>query len=431
MGNNYLKYESGDGKAILNSIDLKVPNNYLHNVVNYPNPFSNDIECIVLPVLCDDTKNLKEPSWFLKNRMRWDYHIGYNSFNLFVLNTRTERQYFEKERPLANLIKSIHPQGQFDTEKLAVFVSAVPVFANIPLETRQEQCRKGKSDLLTGFICRHEDIIGMFEKDQESWSFSGRGFGNLLYFISMFKKVLILSGDVHHAFTSYVKLWRKTGIDSYHLTKIVQSTSSALKNSTDKTHYPAINKYGLRPDANKLYKRIKVLGRTKPGEKPQMFSNPRFQDPQEYDPAITRIRLESVTPDPLLQYTVKFARSAGYGVSKNLALAILKTEQAGKFTDNNGVVYPVPGIVAGKDNISLISFTNNSILNTIWLANGTPEKPDEEQFGPDGRKTREGEAGKLLFLYVNHLIDFSVKPDLSELPVKEFDKLKGRVPAFG
>lgn len=427
-GNNFSKYISGNGKSILNSLDLKISNNYIKNISIYPNPFANDIECIVLPVLCDDTKNSSEPSWFLKNNMRWDYHIAYNSFNLFVLNTRTERQYFEKEKPLANLIKSIHPQGQFDIEKLAVFVSAVPIFSNIPLEIRQDQCREGKSDLLTGFICRHEDIIGMFEKDQESWSFSGRGFGNLLYFLSLFKKVLILSGDVHHAFTSYVNLWRKIGSEPYHLTKIVQSTSSALKNSTDKTHYPAINKYGLGPDANKLYKRIKILGRTKPGQNFEKFSNPRFEDPQEYNPAVTRIRLESVTPDPRLQYTVKFIRSAGYGVSKNLALSILKTSQAKKFTDNNGRIYPVPGTVVGKDNISLISFTQNSILNSIWLANGTTEKPDEGRKGMEGK---EGESARLLFPYINHLVDLSVKPNLSELPIKEVDKLKGQAPAFG
>lgn len=413
-GNNHQRYSSGTGAKILDHINLRNRNSYLSNVHLRPNPYAPDLESIVLPVLVDDRKNPKDPSSYLVNKVRWDYQIDYKSFTLFVLNTRTERQYFEKEKPLANLIRNIRPEGQYNSEKFAVIVSAVPIFANVPLEIRQEQLQKGTTDVLTGVLSRKTDNIGMFEKDQESWSFSGRGFGKLLHFLSGFKKVLILSGDVHHSFTAQVKLWRRSGADRYQLTKIIQSVSSALKNSTPGTHYPAINKYGLEPNANTTYKRIKVVGVKKPGEKFVEFDNPRFQDPQEYNPDRTRIKYESVKVDPTLQYSVNFIRSAGYGIAAPLATNIQQSSQAKNFKAP-GSISPVPGTAVGKDNLALLSFSPDSIVVNIWLANGPREKPDDR------------EANHLLFPYIKHPTNLSPTFSISELPVKEFDKIRERM----
>lgn len=412
-GNNHQRYTSGYGAKILDHLNLRNRNNYLGNVHQRSNPHAPELESIVLPVLIDDRKNSKDPSWYLLNKVRWDYRIDYNSFSLFVLNTRTERQYFEKEKPLANLIRNIRPEGQFSSEKLAVIVSPVPVFGNVPFETGQESMQKGTTDVITAIAFRATDNVGMFEKDQEAWSFSGRGFGKLLHFLSLFKKVLILSGDVHHSFTAQVKLWRQSGADKYQLTKIVQSTSSALKNSTEKTHYPAINKLGLEPSANTTYKRIKVMGVKKPGQQFVLFDNPRFKDPQDYNYDRTRIKYESVRVDPTLQYSVTFIRSAGYGIATPLASNILRSSQSTKFKDR-GNVSPVPGTAVGKDNLALISFSPDSIVANIWLANGAREKPDDR------------EADRLLFPYVKHPASLSPTFSMAELPVKEFDKIRAR-----
>ena len=414
-GNNPPKYASGDGARILGHLTLTNRNNYLSNVHQSANPYASALESIVLPLVKDDRKNPKEPSSYLVNRIRWDYRIDYNSFNLFVLNTRTERQYFEKEKPLGNLVRLINTSGQFNPEKLAVVVSAAPVFGNIPMETKQDQVREGKTDLVTGGAARYADLIGMFEKDQEAWSFSGRGFGKLLNFLSAFRRVLILSGDVHYAFTADVKLWRKTGPDKYQLTRIVQSTSSALKNSTSKTHYPANGNYGLEPNASTTYKRIKVVGRTKPGQRFEEFNNPRFDDPQDYNPDRTRVRLDSVKVDPSLQFSVKFVRSAGYSVAGPLATGIHGSAQAQTFTDRPTIISPVSQTVVGKDNLVSISFSPSSIVTSIWLANGIKEDSDPK------------EAERLLYPYVKHSVDLSSRPDLSELPVKEFDKIRERM----
>lgn len=412
-GNNPTKYASGDGARILDHLNLRNPSNYLTNVHVRTNRYANALESIVLPMVKDDRKNPKEPSSYLVNRFRWDYRIDYNSFNLFVLNTRTERQYFEKEKQLGNLVRLINP-GQFNPEKLAVVVSAAPVFGNIPMETKQDQVREGKTDVVTGAASRYADLIGTFEKDQEAWSFSGRGFGKLLHFLSGFRRVLILSGDVHYSFTADVKLWRKTG-SQYQLTRIVQSTSSALKNSTSKTHYPANGDYGLEPNANTTYKRIKVIGRTKPAQRIEEFNNPRFDDPQDYNPDRTRVKLETVKVDPTLQYSVKFVRSTGYSVPGPLATAINGSAQKQTFTDRPRIISPVSQTVVGKDNLVSIAFSPSSIVTNIWFANGIKADSDPK------------EADRLLYPYVKHSVDLSSKTDLSELPVKEFDKIRERM----
>jgi hypothetical protein len=414
-GNNPPKYALGDGARILDHLNLSNRNNYLSSVHLRANPYASALESTVLPLVKDDRKNPKEPSSYLVNRIRWDYRIDYNSFNLFVLNTRTERQYFDKEKPLGNLVRLINTSGQFNPEKLAVVVSAAPVFGNIPMETKQDQVREGKTDLVTGAAARYADLIGMFEKDQEAWSFSGRGFGKLLNFLSGFRRVLILSGDVHYAFTADVKLWRKTGPDKYQLTRIVQSTSSALKNSTSKTHYPANGNYGLEPNASSTYKRIKVVGRTKPGQRFEEFNNPRFDDPQDYNPDRTRVRLDSVKVDPSLQFSVKFVRSAGYSVAGPLATGIQGSAQAQTFTDRPTIISPVSQTVVGKDNLVSISFAPSSIVTSIWLANGIKEDSDPK------------EADRLLYPYVKHSVDLSSGTGLSDLPVREFDKIRERM----
>jgi hypothetical protein len=171
----------------------------------------------------------------------------------------------------------------------------------------------------------------------------------------------------------------------------------------------------LEPNASTTYKRIKVVGRTKPGQRFEEFNNPRFDDPQDYNPDRTRVRLDSVKIDPSLQFSVKFVRSAGYSVAGPLATGIQGSAQAQTFTDRPTIISPVSQTVVGKDNLVSISFSPSSIVTSIWLANGIKEDSDPK------------EADRLLYPYVKHSVDLSSGTDLSDLPVKEFDKIRERM----
>jgi hypothetical protein len=402
-GNDYTKYNSGAGLEILKALEL-------NNSDNYPNRCTEFLSDTLLPVLSNDTIAKKKFSC-LKNKFKWDYRIDYNSFILLALNTRTERCYYDKEHPIGGLSRSGNlTNGSFDGNKLLVLVSAAPVFGNIPMEIRQEQVRAGTTDLVTMIASRVENLIGMYEKDQEAWAFSGEGFRQLLLMISLFDKVLILSGDVHYAFTAYIRLWKKIE-DKYRLTQIVQSTSSALKNSSDQTHYPAIDKYGLRPSVDHLYKRVQVLSFTRPGQNEEMRDNPTFQDPQEYNPQRTRIKIKNVKINPSLQYSVQFIKSTEQDHFAPLFQSIRRTEQIKYFPDHD-MDSSTSHIVCGKDNISMVSFTKNSITNSIWFANGTEK-------GSDSR-----ESQKMVFPFIKHIVKFNSQFTAADLPSSEFKKIR-------
>ena len=405
-GNDYTKYLSGNGLSILKALEL-------NNTENYPNRLTGQVSNIFLPKLFTDTKN---KSTYLQGPFKWDYRIDYNSFILLVMNTRTEREYFDKEYPIANLVRNVDLHGSVNSDKLLVLVSATPVFGNLPLEKWQEQFRKGTADVVTYFASRiFSDNIGAYERDQEAWAFSGEGFTKLLTRLGLFKKVLILSGDVHYAFTSYIRLWKQTGTP-HRLTEIVQSTSSALKNSTEQTHFPARDKYGLRPKTDNVYKRLRVLAIKKPGSNYEERDNATYQNPNEYNPQVTRIPLAGVRIDPRFQYTVKFIQSPPPNSGDPLFQKIKTSEQSKSFT-NPTKNSSIPLVVVGKDNISLLSFSPRSITNSIWFASGNYEKPDDN------------ESHRLLFPYVKHKIEFNSNFKEEELPAETIKRIFSTIPS--
>jgi hypothetical protein len=185
-GNNYEKYSKGYGLIILKALNrrtnlMKMRNlkdTYLKNIDALPNKFAENLESILLPKLKTD-----KDSTYLSNNFSWHLKIDYAAFQLILLNSRTERQFFDSEKPLGNLIKNIGTQvGQRSSNKFLIIVSAAPIFGNIPMENGQEKLREGDIDKLTGIASRVEGLTGMYPKDQEAWSFSNKGFSELVNF---------------------------------------------------------------------------------------------------------------------------------------------------------------------------------------------------------------------------------------------------------
>jgi hypothetical protein len=400
-GNDPAKYASGNGLQLLRALQQ-------NNANNYPNAAINRVADIILPKLYRDQKN---KSYYLQSNFKWDYRIEYKSFTLLTLDTRTEREYYDKEAPMGNLVRNIRTHGGINSDKLLVLVSAAPVFGNLTMEKWQDQFRDGKEDVSTYLLSRiFSNNVGMFERDQEAWSFSGEGYKRLLNVISLAKRVLVLSGDVHYAYTCYVRLWRQFA-GNMQLTEIVQSTSSSLKNSTDKTHYPATDKLWLAPSTYGAYNRVRVLASRQKGEKYKDRNFTTFQDPARYNPLITRIPYDGVRMDPdRMQFTIRFIKTSGYSMMDPLFQKVSASEQgvAGKSYPNTAGLQPT---VVGKDNISLLSFTPGSITNSIWFANGDYYKPHAT------------EAYRTLFPFVKHTVNFNPKFVNGELPEEVIKKI--------
>ncbi|MEI7995561.1 MAG: hypothetical protein WCH01_11735 [Methylococcaceae bacterium] len=265
-GNDYLKYSSHQNLDLLKSLNEI-------STGGYPNQSINSIEKSIIPTLVRGKDRA-----YLKSDFKWNYLIEYNGFNIVCLDTRTKRVFLDSEKPLGNLILNVRSQfgvKNLDPNKLLVLVSAAPVFGNVPLEIGQEKLRKGEFNSLTGLIGGQiAGEKGMYPRDQEAWIFSTSGFESLLNVLTDFKKVLILSGDVHHSLTASVRLYKKDNT-GYKLTEIVQITSSGLKRTTESYHFPSTNKfpYRLRPRTDSPYRFIRVSGMSLSKNFPMLIEN--------------------------------------------------------------------------------------------------------------------------------------------------------------
>lgn len=419
-GNRYDTYSSGKGLEIIQSLNLpkqdSLKNNYLNQINKKPNPFAARLESLILPEL--QPKKVGAINYFLLNKLDWEWHytIKYDSICLIVLNTRTEREFLRSESPMGNLVRygRAIQIGDPKLTQLPVIISAAPVFGNIEMEVAQEKLRKGELNKLTGLVSRWDGHYGMYENDQEAWPFSNVGFTGLLSSLSRFKRVLILSGDVHYAYTAYIRLWKKTGTGSHSFTQIVQSTSSALKNSSAQTHWPATNTHNLQPKTGSPYKMMKITAKSeRRGFAPEQYPNPRFEDIRQYIGDFYLKNAVDLEISSDIQYTLQYMKRPSYNFTDELFEKIKKTAQKTRYPDyrNDDLVHDV---VVGKDNISLLSFSKDSITNTIWFASA----------GSASRKQNLYEDHKLIFPFAVHKVVFDDATTASEMPVNELSKMK-------
>jgi hypothetical protein len=167
--------------------------------------------------------------------LRWDYQVDAPRYQTIVLDTRTQRGYraggtgraapalLSREamaRQLASrLTARPHPV------ELTVVVSAAPVFGHPLIEIWIQ---------LKRFQVLEWFKSGPARVDREAWALDPTGFESLLATLASFRRVVILSGDVHYGFGGSVSYWQR-GDGVRREARFVQCTSSALKNEERKT----------------------------------------------------------------------------------------------------------------------------------------------------------------------------------------------------
>ena len=175
-------------------------------------------------------------------KTRWDYRVPGGPLETVVLDTRTRRKFGAALEP-AGLIEESALKEQLPTfatlfgkdakpDKTAPVLVVSPVPA-IGLQTLEDVVQP---------IAIHVDNIvdknkfGFFNRDFESWSFNVQHYERLLKRLSAYRRVLLLSGDVHYGISSTMDYWRnddkdKTATEEFVKTaRFVQLVSSGLKN---------------------------------------------------------------------------------------------------------------------------------------------------------------------------------------------------------
>jgi hypothetical protein len=145
----------------------------------------------------------------------WHYSAPCSATTVYVLDTRTRRTYETRYSPpgllsdsaLADQLPVAVPPGPF-----VMVVSPAPVLGLGVME-----------ELVQPVVVR----FAAYKPDPEAWAFAPVTFEKFLDRLQPFKRVVILSGDVHFSLSAYLDYWKKGSATP---TRIVQFVSSALKN---------------------------------------------------------------------------------------------------------------------------------------------------------------------------------------------------------
>lgn len=152
----------------------------------------------------------------------WHYSVPSSETTTYVLDTRTRRTY-ETRRGCPGLLSKSAMDDQIpldpQPEKFLVFVSPAPVLGLATLE-----------ELLQPAMT----VFNQYDADPEAWALSPPAFEELLKRLQIFKRVVLLSGDVHFGLTGVLDYWKKGAAQP---ARMVQFVSSALKNQKFKNEH--------------------------------------------------------------------------------------------------------------------------------------------------------------------------------------------------
>ena len=169
-------------------------------------------------------------------QINWHFTVPTGPTKTIVLDTRTRRSYDNGRYGPPGLISTASLEEQIPASlapspgaELVFVVSPAPVIGlAIIEELAQPIGARGYSDFFMSTILRQTpEVSGYMEFDMEAWSLNSASFEALLARFNDLKKVVILSGDVHYAYSAQMDYWKRGQPAP---TRFVQCTASALKN---------------------------------------------------------------------------------------------------------------------------------------------------------------------------------------------------------
>lgn len=173
--------------------------------------------------------------------MRWNWRHDFGSHRLTALDTRTRRLFPTAKRGAPELMGKPEMGNQIvgDASKpIHIIMSGAPILGATTAELAQalmvgrDAFAKALQDEL--FVSQKNHVDATREYDNEAWNSNPLGFENVLKSIGKAGGAIVVSGDVHYAFTISADYnWRDAGTVKH--AKIVQLCSSSLANADDKT----------------------------------------------------------------------------------------------------------------------------------------------------------------------------------------------------
>ncbi len=174
-------------------------------------------------------------------KAEFSYAVPGPKFKVHVLDTRTRRTYkgagHAPPKLVGGNLDAQLPKGPFtDGRELLVVISPVPVLFPRIFESLLQPVAALAFDLKTHMFgredltdpCKVTGLVGSEHKDIEGWRADEEHHEQLLRRLGTYRRVVVLSGDVHFASTLTLDFWGKDDetLDS----RIVQCTASAARN---------------------------------------------------------------------------------------------------------------------------------------------------------------------------------------------------------
>ena len=181
--------------------------------------------------------------------LQWHYTVPSGPAQTVVLDTRTRRTFPGGLNDPPGLVSADAMNDQLPPSlvpsagaQVLMVISAAPVLGVALIEELlQPILSRVRADFVHAVKAvmnnQRPEITGYMEFDLEAWSMEPVSFEALLEKLQPMRKVVILSGDVHYAFSAEMDYWKR-GVSTP--TRIVQLTSSASKNE-----WP-VNTYGQK-----------------------------------------------------------------------------------------------------------------------------------------------------------------------------------------
>jgi hypothetical protein len=167
--------------------------------------------------------------------IRWDYTVPTGPTTTAVLDTRTRRSFVGRLNP-PGLLTAAALDEQLPISLVPspgavalIVVSPAPVLGlALVEELLQPLAARGYSDFYVSVVKEGEPAItGYLEWDMEAWALDTARFEALLARCFEMGRTVLLSGDVHYAFSAEMDYWKQGQPNP---ARIVQLTASALKN---------------------------------------------------------------------------------------------------------------------------------------------------------------------------------------------------------
>lgn len=223
-GNDPATFENGPNKALLDQIEKLNP----PGVDTYPDaPVATDIE---------QRLGLKGG----ESTVQWHYHVDCARHRLVVLDNRTRRGFVGRVTPPQNIIPSRIadqiPEGPLPAGlEVLVLVAPLVIFGPPVFDELLGSLAFRIGDLVTYFAKRNDANDrqpGTWPDAIESWAYAPESFEALLARLEPYKRVAVLSGDLHYASTQAMTYWKKQAVPPAQPeppARFAQLISSAIK----------------------------------------------------------------------------------------------------------------------------------------------------------------------------------------------------------